>query len=568
MADQKKPPEFNPDEPLFTIMDELMARHRQPSTPDNDIPILTEIAPKSILGQTGADADIPALTDVVTPHLADKITALEREWRKDHYEADISHLDREIAAPERKNSSAQQAIEPLPFRPASTPDPLPIQPSVAAAPTTQASPSKRPAAASPIPSELPPLLIPEAPKKKPPEPAAASPFLDLPMLDLDELSRAPAPDYLDLPVLPSKEKRDQVNTANANFIATDLVLPLDELATFDVAENPDFEQEFTESSQIAAEIPQLDLDALQNTQIPVISDDILHADPDPADESHAELGAEIVEIAEAVAVHETEEVTGETVISEVLSDEQEPSTTPVETESEIDVIELNDVSASETGIQPEILSLAVAAHEAAPQQVAVQIDPHTDEAKPNEALVVSAAHTTPDDDLTIELIEPSGLQWDDDTLIVSTAISEQSSITINLDEDNTCLIESAAALPSSPSMANLHQDAITDDVPGDKEKTEGIPPESLLDNQQESIPVGITQQTLSDITASVGAQLAIDMVSEVEKLTRQHLDKLMSKFYQETLSQLTEQISQDLEERLAPRIAELIEAELRSKGLL
>ncbi|WP_288843092.1 hypothetical protein [uncultured Deefgea sp.] len=78
----------------------------------------------------------------------------------------------------------------------------------------------------------------------------------------------------------------------------------------------------------------------------------------------------------------------------------------------------------------------------------------------------------------------------------------------------------------------------------------------------------LSEAAIADLTAIVGAQLAVDIASEVEQLARQHFSKLMAQFYGDTLRELTSDISQELETRLAPRINELVKQELISQGLI
>ncbi|QZA81835.1 hypothetical protein [Deefgea piscis] len=78
----------------------------------------------------------------------------------------------------------------------------------------------------------------------------------------------------------------------------------------------------------------------------------------------------------------------------------------------------------------------------------------------------------------------------------------------------------------------------------------------------------LSEAAIADLTAIVGAQLAVDIASEVEQLARQHFSKLMAQFYGDTLRELTSEISQELETRLAPRISELVKQELISQGLI
>lgn len=73
---------------------------------------------------------------------------------------------------------------------------------------------------------------------------------------------------------------------------------------------------------------------------------------------------------------------------------------------------------------------------------------------------------------------------------------------------------------------------------------------------------------IAEVTAGVAAHLAVDISTEVERLTRQHFQQMMQSLYGEAVIALVEKVSLELEARLAPRIDELVRAELRNRGLL
>ncbi|MCB5197517.1 hypothetical protein [Deefgea salmonis] len=93
-------------------------------------------------------------------------------------------------------------------------------------------------------------------------------------------------------------------------------------------------------------------------------------------------------------------------------------------------------------------------------------------------------------------------------------------------------------------------------------------PPSLSTSLESPSANTLSEAAIADLTAIVGAQLAVDIASEVEQLARQHFSKLMAQFYGDTLRELTSDISQELETRLAPRINELVKQELISQGLI
>ncbi|WP_297576086.1 hypothetical protein [uncultured Deefgea sp.] len=93
-------------------------------------------------------------------------------------------------------------------------------------------------------------------------------------------------------------------------------------------------------------------------------------------------------------------------------------------------------------------------------------------------------------------------------------------------------------------------------------------PQALSTPDESPSVNALSEAAIADITAIVGAQLAVDIASEVEQLARQHFSKLMAQFYGDTLRELTSNISQELETHLAPRISELVKQELISQGLI
>lgn len=76
----------------------------------------------------------------------------------------------------------------------------------------------------------------------------------------------------------------------------------------------------------------------------------------------------------------------------------------------------------------------------------------------------------------------------------------------------------------------------------------------------------LTEDAIAELTATVAAQLGVEIATEVEQLTRQHFASLMHRFYEDSLRQLTAEISQDMESRLQARVASLIKEELEKSG--
>lgn len=80
-------------------------------------------------------------------------------------------------------------------------------------------------------------------------------------------------------------------------------------------------------------------------------------------------------------------------------------------------------------------------------------------------------------------------------------------------------------------------------------------------------PARLSEADIADITATVAAQIAVDISTEVAQLTRQHFAAMMNSFYSDSLRRLTEEISHDMEAHLAPRIEALVQQELKRQGL-
>jgi hypothetical protein len=122
--------------------------------------------------------------------------------------------------------------------------------------------------------------------------------------------------------------------------------------------------------------------------------------------------------------------------------------------------------------------------------------------------------------------------------LVSDALGQEDALTLT-------------ELPVEPVIYTLMLDAAEPHAQADVP-----PPMPLLD-----------AEVIAEITASVAAQVAVEVSTEVEQLARQHFAKMMSSFYSDSLRKITDEISRDLEMCLAPRIEELVQAELRRKGL-
>ena len=85
---------------------------------------------------------------------------------------------------------------------------------------------------------------------------------------------------------------------------------------------------------------------------------------------------------------------------------------------------------------------------------------------------------------------------------------------------------------------------------------------------EEAPAATLSDAEIAEITATVEAQIAVEVATEVEQLARQHFTRMMQNFYNETLHRMTEEISRDMQMCLAPRIVELVEDELRRRGAI
>jgi hypothetical protein len=76
-------------------------------------------------------------------------------------------------------------------------------------------------------------------------------------------------------------------------------------------------------------------------------------------------------------------------------------------------------------------------------------------------------------------------------------------------------------------------------------------------------PAALSERAIAELSATVAAQLGVEIATEVEQLTRQHFASLMSNFYEETLSRLMRDMTIEIENKLLPRVEELVKEELR-----
>ncbi|WP_132038659.1 hypothetical protein [Iodobacter fluviatilis] len=77
---------------------------------------------------------------------------------------------------------------------------------------------------------------------------------------------------------------------------------------------------------------------------------------------------------------------------------------------------------------------------------------------------------------------------------------------------------------------------------------------------------GLSEKVIAELSATVAAQLGVEIATEVEQLTRQHFASLMSTFYEDTLRRLMSDMTIEIEQKLLPRVEELVKEELRKHG--
>jgi hypothetical protein len=76
-------------------------------------------------------------------------------------------------------------------------------------------------------------------------------------------------------------------------------------------------------------------------------------------------------------------------------------------------------------------------------------------------------------------------------------------------------------------------------------------------------PAALSERAIAELSATVAAQLGVEIATEVEQLTRQHFASLMSTFYEDTLRRLMSDMTIEIEQKLLPRVEELVKEELR-----
>jgi len=127
------------------------------------------------------------------------------------------------------------------------------------------------------------------------------------------------------------------------------------------------------------------------------------------------------------------------------------------------------------------------------------------------------------------------------------------------------LTSPADAFASEGTEQWLPHDVVDARSPTEADTSKQIPPPPAhVDLPASSLR--LSEDAIDELTATVGAQIAVDISTEVAQLARQHFSAMMNTFYADALRRLTDEVSRDMEMCLAPRIRELVREELRRQG--
>ncbi|MEJ2794144.1 hypothetical protein WAE56_12070 [Iodobacter sp. LRB] len=119
-------------------------------------------------------------------------------------------------------------------------------------------------------------------------------------------------------------------------------------------------------------------------------------------------------------------------------------------------------------------------------------------------------------------------------------------------------------IPEAESLSSIRLVSVADEAEWDEEPLfDAIEPE-LVPAEPEA--PGLSEKVIAELSATVAAQLGVEIATEVEQLTRQHFASLMSTFYEDTLRRLMSDMTIEIEQKLLPRVEELVKEELRKHG--
>ncbi|MDW5417788.1 hypothetical protein R6242_14550 [Iodobacter sp. CM08] len=124
-------------------------------------------------------------------------------------------------------------------------------------------------------------------------------------------------------------------------------------------------------------------------------------------------------------------------------------------------------------------------------------------------------------------------------------------------------------LISAPAATEPSMQIVVTEVPWSDEQIFDLP---ALDISEPTVAATLpehpplSERAIAELSATVAAQLGVEIATEVEQLTRQHFASLMNGFYEETLKRLITDMSAEVENKLLPRVEALVKEELRKSG--
>ena len=256
---------------------------------------------------------------------------------------------------------------------------------------------------------------------------------------------------------------------------------------------------------------------------------------------------------------------------------------------ELEAIHANEVQAE----VHELTALPVLEIEAPPEPLEMDIVaealPVLDEAvvaKPDtaEPVIEHASEPVAEDHVLVveidisapaaqDLTEATDAYVDQDELPHAVAHTE---VTEPVSAPEALVVDTEATLPLAPvtwQVEVLHEpgpvEAETEPVAIVTEVAEMVPEATPAATPAPAASThGMDDYAIAEVTAGVAAHLAVDISTEVERLTRQHFASMMQALYGEAMTALVDKINNELEARLAPRIDELVREELKRRGLL
>lgn len=126
------------------------------------------------------------------------------------------------------------------------------------------------------------------------------------------------------------------------------------------------------------------------------------------------------------------------------------------------------------------------------------------------------------------------------------------------------IVEIAAEFePEAEAIAEIQFSSVADDAEWNEDAPLDLPALQPIEERPEALPPALSERAIAELSATVAAQLGVEIATEVEQLTRQHFASLMSTFYEDTLSRLMSDMTVEIEQKLLPRVEELVKEELR-----